>query len=214
MPMLRRSGGSPGTRCSPKWISPASGNSKPAMVLRVVVFPQPEGPISAISSPSRTSRYRSSTATTLPKRFVSPLTAMTDIDAENLLRRHLAVPPVDELRLLVVDPEPVPQEDLRDVGLRDGHDGPDVVGHLDLRVRGQPVELTQPHLLRFSFQHPVDEGEGGGLVLRAGGDGHVLLEHDHPLRRRHPADRRAGLLKPDRRPPVEGDTQHLATHEA
>src|SRR5215831_10062941 len=149
MPMLRRSGGSSVTRCSPKWISPASGSSKPAMVLRVVVFPHPEGPSSAISSPSRTSRSRSSTATTLPKRFVRPLTAMTDIEAADLLRRHLAVPPIDELRLLLVDPEPVPEQDLRDVGLGDRHDGPDVVRHLDLGVGGQPVELPQPHLLRL-----------------------------------------------------------------
>src|SRR5262245_46910099 len=147
--MLRCSGGSSVTRWSPKWISPPSGSSKPAMVRRVVVFPHPEGPSSAISSPSRTSRCRSSTAATPPKRLVRPLTAMTDIETENPLRRHLAVPPVDELGLLVVDPEPVPQEDLGDVGLGDGHDGPHVVGHLDLGVGGQPVELPQPHLLRL-----------------------------------------------------------------
>src|SRR5215475_4990007 len=155
MPMLRRSGGSPVTRCSPKWMSPPSGSSKPAMVRRVVVFPHPEGPSRAMSSPSRTSRWRSSTATTLSKRLVRPLTAMTDIEAPSLLRRHLAVPPVDEPRLLLVDPQPVPQQDLRNVGLRDGHDGPEVVRHLDLRVGGQPVELPQPHLLGVALQHPV-----------------------------------------------------------
>src|SRR5258705_482675 len=128
MPMLRRSGGSPVTRCSPKWISPASGNSKPAMVLRVVVFPQPEGPSSAISSPSRTSRCRSSTATTLPKRFVRPLTAMTDIDAENLLRRHLAVPPIEELLHVA-----------REVRLLEGFElGDLLVGGVDVLVAACP----------------------------------------------------------------------------
>src|SRR6059036_3982971 len=118
-------------------MSPASGSSKPAMARRVVVLPHPEGPRSAINSPSWTSRWRSSTATTLPKRFVKPLSVMADISAGRRSGRHLAVPAVDQLRLLVIDPEPVPLEDLWDVRLSDRHDRFELVGHLDSRIGGQ-----------------------------------------------------------------------------
>ena len=50
------------------------------MLLSVVVLPQPDGPSSAISSPSRTSRLRSPTATTLPNRFVRPRKLIPDIE--------------------------------------------------------------------------------------------------------------------------------------
>src|SRR5213594_1670318 len=169
-------------------MSPASGSSKPAMARRVVVLPHPDGPSSAINSPSWTSTWRSSTATTLPKRFVRPVSVMADIGAGRRSGRHLAVPAVDQLRLLVVDPKPVPLEDLWDVGLGDRHELFELVGHLHLRVGRQPEELAQPHFLRLSLEHPVHEGKGSGLVLRAPGDRHVLLEHDHALGRRHPAD--------------------------
>src|SRR4051812_8993260 len=43
----------------------------PAVISRVVVLPQPDGPSSATSSPSRISRSSASTAVTAPKRRVS-----------------------------------------------------------------------------------------------------------------------------------------------
>src|SRR5215213_6671154 len=43
----------------------------PAVISRVVVLPQPDGPSSATSSPSRISRSSASTAVTDPKRRVS-----------------------------------------------------------------------------------------------------------------------------------------------
>src|SRR5713226_3369961 len=102
------------------------------MLRRVVVLPQPDGPSSAINSPSRTSRSRSPTATTLPKRLVRPRRLIADIRRRRGLAGHLLVPAVDQLAPLLVEPDPVPEEDLRDVGLRGGHDGPQVVGHLHL----------------------------------------------------------------------------------
>ena len=91
--------------------------------------------------------------------------------------------------------------------------GLEVVGHLHLGIGGQPVELAQPHLLRFLLQHPVHVVEGGRLVLGAGGDGDVLLEHDEALGRAHPADRRARLLEADGGGHVEDADQHLALHQ-
>src|SRR5688572_27077684 len=51
-------------------ISPLSGDSSPAIDLKVVVLPQPLGPSKVKISPSAISRLRSSTAFTRPKYFV------------------------------------------------------------------------------------------------------------------------------------------------
>src|SRR5215203_5283149 len=52
---------------------PAAGVSSPAMHFKVVVFPAPEGPSRTKNSPSRTSRLRSSRATTSPYSLRIPL---------------------------------------------------------------------------------------------------------------------------------------------
>src|SRR6188508_298697 len=51
---------------------PAVGVSNPAIIRRVVVFPDPDGPSIEKNSPSRTSRSTPSTATTSPNRFTTP----------------------------------------------------------------------------------------------------------------------------------------------
>jgi len=51
---------------------PEVGLSSPAMHLKTVVFPQPEGPRIVRNSPSLIVRLRFSTALTLPKYFVKP----------------------------------------------------------------------------------------------------------------------------------------------
>ena len=48
-------------------IVPAVGAMKPAIMRKVVVLPQPEGPSSETSSPSSSVRLKSSTAATPPK---------------------------------------------------------------------------------------------------------------------------------------------------
>src|SRR5919198_5433293 len=53
---------------------PLSGIRKPAMRLRSVVLPQPEGPSSVINSPRRTSTDASDTAMVSPKRLLTSFT--------------------------------------------------------------------------------------------------------------------------------------------
>src|SRR5512145_3245837 len=52
--------------------SPASGCSKPAIRRRLVVLPQPDGPRNEWNEPRGISNEMSSTATTAPKRLVTP----------------------------------------------------------------------------------------------------------------------------------------------
>src|SRR5688500_833395 len=77
MPTARRRGPTSLTRRPPKRISPASGRSKPAIMRRVVVFPHPEPPTSATSSPGAMSSDSASTATAPPKRLVRPRRLMS-----------------------------------------------------------------------------------------------------------------------------------------
>ena len=64
--MLRSFASMPVTSRSPIQISPALGSWKPAIMRKVVVLPQPEGPSSVISSPGATSRLTSRTAAMSP----------------------------------------------------------------------------------------------------------------------------------------------------
>src|SRR5262245_26973714 len=74
--MLRFSGGSddPGVEMTSPSIAmvPAVGSRKPAIILSVVVVPQPEGPRRDTNSPEPSERWIASTAVTLPKRHVTP----------------------------------------------------------------------------------------------------------------------------------------------
>src|SRR6185369_11399336 len=54
-------------------IVPAVGCSKPAIIRRVVVLPQPDGPRNDTNSPFWATRLKSSTATDRPKRFWIPV---------------------------------------------------------------------------------------------------------------------------------------------
>src|SRR4051812_13011937 len=55
---------------------PLSGVSNPAIIRRLVVLPQPDGPSIEKNSPSRISSVTSSTAVWLPKRLLTPSSAM------------------------------------------------------------------------------------------------------------------------------------------
>src|SRR5215218_2458291 len=59
----------------PRVIRPVSGCSKPAIIRRVVVFPDPDGPSRVKNSPSPTCRSTPSTATTSPYVLRAPSTA-------------------------------------------------------------------------------------------------------------------------------------------
>ena len=56
---------------SPTWTSPPSGVSKPAMMFKVVVLPQPLGPSRVSSLPLGTSKETPSTAVTSPNLLTS-----------------------------------------------------------------------------------------------------------------------------------------------
>ena len=55
MPVLRRQGGRFVTSMPPMRALPALGATKPAIIRKVVVLPQPDGPSSTTNSPSATS---------------------------------------------------------------------------------------------------------------------------------------------------------------
>ena len=55
---------------------PSSGTSKPAIIRSVVVFPHPLGPSSEKNSPSSIVSVTSLTAAVLPKRLLTPSSAM------------------------------------------------------------------------------------------------------------------------------------------
>src|SRR5450755_971089 len=52
---------------------PAVGSTRPSNIRKVVVLPAPFGPRNPVMLPSATSKLRSSTASTVPKRLVRPL---------------------------------------------------------------------------------------------------------------------------------------------
>src|SRR5690348_10956981 len=54
-------------------IDPSLGRMKPAIMRKVVVLPQPEGPSSEMNSPAASDRLTPDTADTSPKRFPRPL---------------------------------------------------------------------------------------------------------------------------------------------
>ena len=85
-------------------ISPLSGVKNPAIRLRVVLFPHPEGPSIATHSPCSTSREKSKTAHVSPKDLLSPLRLRKAID---LLPLHLSVPSVHPCWQVVADHSPV-----------------------------------------------------------------------------------------------------------
>src|SRR6476661_2731470 len=64
--MSRSFGGTSLTTRSPIFSSPPEISSRPAIIRRLVVLPQPDGPTRTMNSPSLMARLRSSTATTSP----------------------------------------------------------------------------------------------------------------------------------------------------
>src|SRR4030095_776055 len=84
-------------------IVPLSGVSRPAMILKVVVLPQPLSPTTNKNSPLLTVRVARSTATTEPNRFVSSRRAR-----ETTNRMLVKATPKDNLQAnpwLVMDQE-------------------------------------------------------------------------------------------------------------
>ena len=92
IPSPRSPGSSSFTTSSPMTISPEVGVSRPEIMLRVVVFPQPDGPTMMRNSPSSIRRFTPATATTDPKcltssrRTISATEFLPRIDRSPVLR--------------------------------------------------------------------------------------------------------------------------------
>ena len=69
--MSRSLGGMSLTTLSPMERTPVVMSSSPAIIRRLVVLPQPDGPTKTMNSPSWISRLKSSTAVTSPYFFVT-----------------------------------------------------------------------------------------------------------------------------------------------
>jgi hypothetical protein len=91
-----RCAGSVVTSCPQNTILPSSGGNTPATRLVRVVLPAPLGPMRAWISPGRTSREHRHTATSPPKRLVSPST----------FRRLTGASPPGDLPVPAVPPAP------------------------------------------------------------------------------------------------------------
>src|SRR5262245_17823609 len=74
--------------------SPEVCRSRPAMTLKKVVLPQPDGPSSTKNSPSRTDRLTPSTAVTPPKSFLISLVTTAATGLPPWLE-HLDLPAAD-----------------------------------------------------------------------------------------------------------------------
>src|SRR5689334_98728 len=103
MPRPRRAGliasrSSPSSRTAPE-----VGSTKPAIICKVVVLPQPDGPSSETNSPFSTLSDKPSTAFRPPKILVRLSSSRND----NPLALHLAIPALGPLVAMGVDGIPV-----------------------------------------------------------------------------------------------------------
>src|SRR5712691_558921 len=80
----RRLGDTDVTSCPFNTMRPSSGTTKPAIIRRVVVLPQPLGPSSEKNSPSPIASVTSCTASTLPKRLLTPARAMATLRSSGM----------------------------------------------------------------------------------------------------------------------------------
>src|SRR5215218_7369897 len=108
--MSRLNGGRAAIGSPPMRISPAVGGSKPAIIRRVVVFPEPEAPSSVRNSPDAMSSERSSTAANSPNRFVRCRSSRSGWDGTCGLLGGLHLVP--DLLVLLAPRAPLPKVDL------------------------------------------------------------------------------------------------------
>ena len=87
MAMLRFSGVRSFMRCPAMMTSPAVARSSPAIMRRVVVLPQPDGPSRQTTSPAATDRSASRTAMNSPNVLVTLRISMVDMTTSSPCRR-------------------------------------------------------------------------------------------------------------------------------
>src|SRR5215212_6845078 len=147
MPMSRLCTGRSVMSWPPTWTRPLSGISKPAMMRRLVVLPQPDGPSSEKNSPALMSSVTPSTATTLPSKvLVTSSSLMVAEDSVSALQ-DFGDARVDVVLAGVV-PFPVGLDQGRDLGLRREQLG--VVLGVELHL---PVGRRVPHALGQQLLH-------------------------------------------------------------
>src|SRR4051812_257426 len=78
-PLMMRYGAEPAISCPSKLIEPAVGASVPDSMLKIVLLPEPFGPIRPRISPFSTLNDTLLTAVKPPKRFTRPFTASTAV---------------------------------------------------------------------------------------------------------------------------------------
>src|SRR6516164_1722681 len=84
---MMRCGGRPAISCPRKRIEPAVGAKVPDSMLKIVLFPDPFGPIRPRISPSPTANETSLTAVKPPNRLKSPVTSSTERRSLHRVRR-------------------------------------------------------------------------------------------------------------------------------
>src|SRR5689334_23772312 len=103
MPRPRLAGFTASRSLAPRRMAPALGSTKPAIICRVVVLPQPDGPSSETNSPFSTASVSPSTAACVPKRLLRPSRERN----AKCLALHLAVPALGPVLALSIDDVPV-----------------------------------------------------------------------------------------------------------
>src|SRR5690348_4484968 len=182
MPRPRLAGFTASRSAPSRVIVPAVGSTKPAIICRVVVLPQPDGPRSERNSPFSMLSERLSTTATAPYRFVSPsrtrkLIAAVAPPSPLDLARPTLVPffamlvhgvPVDHLELVHL---------LRPVG----NAGALLGWQLHILVDGAEPGAAREHRLRFGAQEVLDETLRLGLIGRTGDRASGNAERDAAL---------------------------------
>src|SRR3972149_5392994 len=144
---------------------PSVGCSRPAIIRRSVVFPQPDGPRNEMSLPGGSSRSTPATAVTSPKRLIRPWSlrpprACTASSGKDHLRPLLVDPVLPLVVHLVFGPKRHFRTGATDrVVLLGGE-----VHRVPLRRRCRP-ECARQLSLDLRPAHVVDERLAGGEVL-------------------------------------------------
>src|SRR5712691_5293944 len=137
-------GGMSLTTWPPIRMSPEVCRSRPAMMRRNVVLPQPDGPSSTRNSPSRTVRLMPPTATTSPKFLVISLAATVAIWAPSMSRAGICKPATRPRS----DRVPPQSPDLIGFDARDGKRGRRL-----MEMRAAPS--NRPPVARVGLRHPL-----------------------------------------------------------
>src|SRR6267143_1224939 len=180
MPMSRLCTGMCVTSSPPTVMRPWSGVSKPAIMRKVVVLPQPDGPRRAKNSPGATARSMRSTTRVLPSKLFSTPSSRTSAAARELSLIAVETPQLSpaqdtgharvDVVLALVVPFPVDLDQLRDLRLGVVELGVVFRVELHLLVRRRIPHRLGERFLDVRPQDEVDVGVGKLAHLRSGRD--------------------------------------------